>query len=443
MSDRVRGRWAFLVSGFLAAATPAFAEVKAGTVLDQSNAAEAEGLLPPEILRHYKEGEYMNKVVDWPADKFNWAPDFQAASTSNEGKFTTSPDGTILEKSSNKQPQFILGFPFPKIETSDPAAAVQILWNHFYRTWYFGNVMAESQVDWMSPKALERRADVQVSFGYYDGVPEAERPENNPENFLYRNLSLVVGPADLNGTAALSWRYRDPSKRDSNWAYVPALRRVRATSPANRSDGFLGSDESQDDGPFFDGKVEDFEWKLAGESEQYRLADDLNLQGKAKVRWDEKKKAWDTDWPDLPYIGYMDPNWKGVAWAPTAGAVLAKRKFWVIEGTPRDKYYLFGKVQLYIDKISYQGAWNRKFGWKNDLLAIHQVMAWNPQPFTRPDGKVDYNQGGNQAYQTVENLKLNRATVAGIKSSPNAAFFGRIKFDDSVFDVNSLARTGK
>jgi hypothetical protein len=46
-----------------------------------------------------------------------------------------------------------------------------------------------------------------------------------------------------------------PGKRDSSWSYVPALRRVRAVSPANRSDGFLGSDVSQDDGRFFDGKT--------------------------------------------------------------------------------------------------------------------------------------------------------------------------------------------
>ena len=66
----------------------------------------------------------------------------------------------------------------------------------------------------------------------------------------------------MNGTAALTWRYRDASKRDSAWTYVPALRRVRAVTPSNRSDGFLGSDMSQDDGPFFDGKPEDFTWKL-------------------------------------------------------------------------------------------------------------------------------------------------------------------------------------
>ena len=86
-------------------------------------------------------------------------------------------------------------------------------------------------------------------------VPESER-RSNPENLNARFLAVTVSPADLNGTASLSWRYRDAGTRDSTWAFVPALRRVRAVSPANRSDGFLGSDMSQDDGPFFDGKIE-------------------------------------------------------------------------------------------------------------------------------------------------------------------------------------------
>ena len=81
----------------------------------------------------------------------------------------------------------------------------------------------------------------------------------NPNNFLMQFIAAATSPADLYGTTALTWRYRDSDKRDSNWVYVPALRRVRAVSPANRSDGFLGSDMSQDDGPFFDGKPEDFD----------------------------------------------------------------------------------------------------------------------------------------------------------------------------------------
>jgi hypothetical protein len=417
-------------------------DFKTGEMVDKTTAEKAKDLLPPEILKHYEDGGYANKFVDWPASQYNWAPDFKAGTDANEGKFTLAPTGTIIDKATGKQPPFIIGHPFPTIDPQDPQAALKILWNHFYRTWYFGNLEAESQIDWMSPTALERRADVDVDFSYYDGVPADERPAANPQNFLYQNLSLVTRPADLNGTAALTWRYRDGDKRDSTWAYVPALRRVRATSPANRSDGFIGSDESQDDGPFFDGKVEDFDWKLVGERDALRLSEETNLKGEAKARWIDGK-GWDTDWPDVPFVGYMDSSWKGLAWAPTAAATLSKRHFWIIEGVPHDKYYLYGKLQFYIDSITYQGAWNRKFGWKDEELAIHQVMGWNPLPFTRPNGKVDYNQGSNQAFQCIENLKLNRATVAGIKSSPTSGFYGRIKFDPQVFDVDALARHGK
>jgi hypothetical protein len=426
------------------AVTPArAADFQTGEMVDKETWQKATDLLPPEILKHYEKGEYANKFVDWPADKKTHAPEFIAGTEANAGKFTTGPDGTILDQATNTQPSYLVGYPFPTIDDQDPAAGFKILWNYFYRTWYYsGNIYAESQINWMAPTGMERRADVQASFSYYDGVPQHVLPDSNPDNFLYRNLALVVGPADLNGTAALTWRYREGARRDSTWAFVPALRRVRQTSPANRSDGFLGSDESPDDGPFFDGKVQDFAWKLVGQPDQLRFADERNLRGEAKAKWIEGK-GWDTEWPDVPFLGYMDKSWRGIAWAPTGGAVLSKRKFWMIEGVPRDKYYLYGKLQLYIDAVTYQGAWVRKFGWKNELLAIHQVLGWNPIPFTRPNGKVDYSEGSNQAYQCIENLKMNRATVAGIKSSPTAAFYSHIKFNPAVFSLDALARSGK
>ena len=37
--------------------------------------------------------------------------------------------------------------------------------------------------NWISTTSLERRADVHVSFGYYDGVPQEEIPGQNPDNF--------------------------------------------------------------------------------------------------------------------------------------------------------------------------------------------------------------------------------------------------------------------
>ncbi len=434
---------ASIALGIVVLASLARAEIQAGDTLGKDNWHEAENLLPPEILKHYQGGDYQNRVVDWPTSKDVSPPDFAAATQANAGRYRVGPLGEILDVATGKQPPFVFGSPFPSIDPKDPNAGVEVVWNYFHRFWYFGSIHAESQVNWIGRTALERRSDQDVRFAYYDGVPAGERMAN-PQNFLTRALIVVTGPNDLNGTAALTWRYRDADKRDSSWTYVPALRRVRAVSPANRSDGFLGSDMSQDDGPFFDGKPEDFTWKLAGETDQLRIAEDLNLRGISKSDWVPEIDGWRAEWPaGNKFLGYLDPAWKGVAWAPTGSAVLAKRHFWVVDGTPKDHYYLFGKVQLYIDAATFDGAWNRKFSWKAEPLNTMQVMAWNPIPFTRPDGKVDYNQGSNQAFQCAESLKLDRATVAGIKSSPTAVFDGRLKFDDRLFDVDALARFGK
>lgn len=415
-------------------------DLKPGTVLDSSTAAAAKDLLPPEILAHYEKNDYVNPIVDWPESKFNWPEDFQAASKKNEGKYVLAKDGSILDKESQKQPPYIFGFPFPNLDTQDPEAGAKAIWNFFYRTWYFGNLLAESQVNMINPGALERRLDVVVYFKYFDGVPEAERPENKG-NFLVKFLNLVVSPADVNGTANITWRYRDPGKRDSSWAYVPALRRVRQVSPANRSDGFLGSDTSQDDGPFFDGKVEDFTWKYVKTVDQLRIVDPLNQEGKSTSVW-LKDGGWDTSWPDLPMIGYQKKDWKGLAWAPVAMA-LAKRRFHVIEAVPKDRYYLYGKLEMYIDAVTFQGAWDRKFDWRGDLLNVHEVLGYNPQKVTRPDGKFDYTQGSNMAYQCNEAIKMNRATVAGIKTSPGSRFQQRGVMSETVFDLDTLAKKGK
>ncbi|HSQ29009.1 MAG TPA: DUF1329 domain-containing protein [Gemmatimonadaceae bacterium] len=426
-----------------AADSPASAAtaLKPGDVLDSSNWELAKDLLPPEVLDHYRNGEYTNGIVDWPADKYTWPPDLLEGTKANEGRYVIGKEGNVVDATTGVQPDYIIGFPFPKIDPNDPDAGAKVVWNYLYRTWYFGTVHAESQLNFMNPNGLDRRVDVEARYMNFDGVP-AEDKVPNPQNLLSQTLAVVTSPSDVSGTAALSWRYRDPDKRDSAWSYVPALRRVRQVSPANRSDGFFGSDLSQDDGPFFDGKPEDFVWKLTGEVEQLRYVDPLSLAGKSNNVWLGEGKGWKAMWPDLHFLGYMDPAWKGIAWAPTT-AVLAKRRFYVVEGVPKDRYYLFGKIQLYIDTIAFQGAWNRKYNWQDELLITGQVMAWMPYKAVRPDGTADYIQGSNMAFQCSENMKMHRATVAGIKASPNGPYDAKLKFDPQVFVLDSLSRYGK
>lgn len=411
-----------------------------GRVLGPATWQDASDLLPPEILRHYRRGEYRNPIVAYPQGSYRWPPDFLKATEANRGRFALGPRGEIIEKSTGRQPPYIFGLPFPDIDPDDPAAGAKIVWNYFYRVWYFGNIRAQTQLNWVKPDGLERRTDSDVRLFYYDGVRDDERPPN-PQNLLLQQFVVMTFPADVHGTANLTWRFRDPDKRDSTWAYVPALRRVRAISPANRSDGFLGSDLSQDDGRFFNGKVEDFTWKLIGEKEQLRLVDPDNLAGRSRMVW-RSDGGWRANWDDVRVVGYMDPEWKGIAWAPISAA-LARRRFWIVEGTPRDRYYLYGRIQLYVDRDTYQGAWNRKFTWSGELVSTLQAVEWNPIRLQRPDGSEDYVLGSNMAFQCVENLKLGRATVAGIKSRPDSALDTRVPYTPSMFEVSTLTRFGK
>jgi hypothetical protein len=47
------------------------------------------------------------------------------------------------------------------------------------------------------------------------------------------------------------------------------------------------------------------------------------------------------------------------------------------------------------------------------------------------------------AYQTAEAIKLHRATAAGIKTTPDSVFHLRVKFNESRFDLDKLAQSGK
>lgn len=55
-------------------------------------------------------------------------------------------------------------------------------------------------------------------------------------------LSLFETPADIRGTAYLSFDWDEPMRDDDSWLYLPALQRVKRIATSDTSDSFLGSD---------------------------------------------------------------------------------------------------------------------------------------------------------------------------------------------------------
>lgn len=62
-----------------------------------------------------------------------------------------------------------------------------------------------------------------------------------------RQAIFYLTPTSVKGTAFLTLDYPDPSKDDDQWLYMPALRKTRRISAANRGDYFLGTDLTYED----------------------------------------------------------------------------------------------------------------------------------------------------------------------------------------------------
>jgi Protein of unknown function (DUF1329) len=432
------GRMIAAVAAAMVVAAAAPAQLAPGTVLNADTWQQAQDLLPLEFLDRYKSGQWQHEVVAAPEGTHFGDDDFLAAGAKNAGQFALGPDGGVVESGSGKQPEFIYGPPFPVIDKSDPQAGAKIVWNFFYQSYLLGNSHNQVNLDWVGTAGMQRSIGTDVYQHFFDGQPEKYRPKDNPQNFLFQQISAVTAPADLQGTVALTHRFRDPSRRDQAWTFVPALRRVRAVSPANRSDGFLGSDMSQDDGSYFDGKPEDFDWKLVGEGEMLALMDKAALIDKECDVTPLPGGGFQGKDGLLPRFAYQTKDFTGLAWRPLQSEfVLVKRPVWIVEGVPKDKYYLYGKIALRFDKETWRGTYNSKYDWQGQILNSYIPVFG---PFFNVDG--EWRSSARSGFTMAQNWKLDRATTS--YADPKAPVQqSRITFPEGFFNVDQLNRQGK
>lgn len=416
---------------------PARAELAAGTVLGADNWQDAEGLLPAEFLDLYRRGDFRHRISDWKLDALVDDPVFRAALDANRGRYALDERGSIVERASGKPPDYVYSWPFPEIDRNDPQAAMKIVWNYYYTLYYGGNGHYRADLLWLARSGLDRAIEVDALFKHYQGQHPRFRETDNPDGLLTQSLADVRSPADVAGIVSLSWRYRDADQRDSVWVYVPAMRRVRQVSPANRSDGFLGSDMTQDDGAYFDGKVEDFEWRLVGEEDLLVLMDRLSLEEPAKLQR-LPGDGWRMLIPGGARLGFQVPEWKGVSWCPMQ-EVLVRRPHWVVEAVPKDKYYLFGKIILRFDKDLFMGSYSSKYDWKGQLISSFAGVRTNIIKVA--PGEIWGWAGG--AVAVAINWKLDRATTAGIVAGSDVPADSRIPLAPSTFSLQRLMSKGK
>ena len=298
------------------------ADVKVGDVVTKDNADSAKDLLSVGVDWCVRHGMTIKVVA--PRD-VRLPKRYIEATEKYAGQIKLTGNGLRLEN-------YVAGMPFPNIDANDPQAALKVMWNYEYRPFFiddyregdFGSYTGPLTYD--KPMVDERDnwlGDIRRLM--YNGrlyvEPKPELP--NPDGVRYKEtLHPILSPFDLKGIGLLDVRYMDAARQDDTWLYLPALRRVRRLSSAQRSDALFGQDTDADSFFGYAGQIAWMDWKLLAVKEVLGAVHTEN--------WPLKRCPGGAD-----FI-YCD--------------VWEKRPVYVIEGVSKLPQYAYSKRVLYIDR---------------------------------------------------------------------------------------------
>lgn len=422
------------------------AELKPGDVLDQSNWQEAKDLLPESVLKYFAQGQARAPIIEVRDEDYRLDPDFQRDTEENAGKYYVDEKGAMLEVATKTYPRWWRGLPFPQINPKDPTAGAQILYNLNAMRWHVDDLFWFAKLNWIGPSGLDRYVTLgaaQINF-----VNRPSGPVPNPDELNWKEIIFGIAPYDVVGVSTMTWFHQNPDLWQSVWAFVPAIRRLRRLTAANQSDGIFGSVAARNDPNVFIGNVSYFNWKLIGE--QDLLVPITKPDGPAifmkptepnpspivspartirRISWPEAYVKW----------GYNVPGWTGVPWWPTSFS-LAKRRVWIVEGTPKDPYYAYGRWIGYFDKKTTIGYYK--------IIYDHAGEYWrtviNGELLPRAeDGSRLWKMVSGIVYRDDKQNITNTSDVIGSNDGVNMFVEEGHNYTNDLISTSAMTRMGK
>lgn len=240
------------------AATSAHAKaLPDGTVISAEN---LQSVLDDTYLGH-KIGDMITERQTWMIEKHNLkirlgdkAPPFKVGARyweltkEHAGEAKLNPKTRQLENWSGA------GMPFPMtdIKADDPHAGDKLVWDfHVYQTagdtWYLP--YSYLFINGNKGGGIERVQDwLMIWYQYMGRFGKDSKPNINKDGEEIYNKVLVIAqyPKDIRGIGALTTSYLS-DKPDVNFAYLPAVRRIRRLSGGTWMDPIGGTDQLNDD----------------------------------------------------------------------------------------------------------------------------------------------------------------------------------------------------
>jgi hypothetical protein len=336
------------------AAKPDF---KAGDVLGAADLDRLRPFVPPGYLEQLKFPSFTMKVV--AARTHLPRQDYVNCTERYQPQVRLDPDGTLTNH--------ICGQPFSNasLNPSDPASGLKAAWNFelrwqnygefdlttVYAPMYFGGThdlttdssLQMPPLQWLAGIDLQTKLPANVgpyvqgggtvrrTFSssyqrlYFTHLAQAADKGGvldipNAKAFFWKEFSGFITPYDLRGQVFITYRYSDFHHADDSWIYDPTTRRVRRFSAEEKSDSFLGTDETLNDFYSFSGHVLDWNWKFLG--------------------WRDLVSVMDSAHTDTHTYG---PN------GNIPDDVWSLRRFAVVERTPKNPAVPYGDVIMFWD----------------------------------------------------------------------------------------------
>lgn len=435
--------------------TAAQAQLKPGDTLGKDNCQQAKGLLPDRILQGFCSGEYgPTKIVEVPNSAYVYSERFRNATEANAGKYYVTEEGALHEQASKTWPRDWHGFPFPRIDPNDPQAAFKIMYNHQVAYFQFDDGYWFASTDWITPSGFDRS----VSLGAY-GTVFIQRPSGpieNPDETYLKDIIFGVAPYDVVGLSTMTHWTLDPRKWHSVWAYVPTIRRVRRLTAANTSEGVLGGLFARDDYYVWAGKVPYMNWKLIGEQDilapitpggidmpivpadavPKKFRGDVELISSETVGLPAGKAGRSALKPeDMIKMRYQNGNAEGAAWWPV-NVEFAVRRCWVVEATPKDPYYAYGRRIGYIDKSAYWAYWGELYDPSGEYW---RTILWTDKMAYTPGRRLVFR------YPFWGLMMDHKKNAAGVIDTTGKGYFTEFELglSTSVYTTQNLSSLGK
>lgn len=446
-------------------AVPALAELKPGDTLDQSNCEQARSMLPDFVTEKFCAGDYAAEIIEVTDEQFQYSAKFKSGSEANGGKYYVTDSGHMYETASQSWPKFWYGFPFPGLSASlspdnwqdelakDRTIPYKIMYNHQVARFQIDDVYWFLSIKWCTPQGFDRSVEFGAYATWYIGRHSG--PIDNPDETYLKDIIFGVAPYDVVGVSTLEYWFTDPEKWQSIWAFVPTIRRVRRLTASNSSEGLFGSIIARDDPYGWAGKIQYMNWNLIGiqdmlvpiaptgiekpmlpgpPSPKKLPSNDVNIANKGQIPQGQVARiTWSPE--ERVMHGYETPGWTGKAWAPT-NLKLAKRTCWVVEATPKDPYYAYGRRILYIDKHAYWAYWTTLYDRAGEYW---KTIIWMD--------KMGYTPGRDMTVRhpfwgVGEDVRQNRGSFFDVQSKGYYTEY-ELGFPDSTYTTSNLAALGK